>query len=100
MHVVPSGVGGEGPEPRRQSRAQEERLVGAGKAHAALVFHGEIAVAWCEYGSPEDLPSIYHLKEYTAGLERLPDYRVTCFSLTRATGAKGSQQWRCTEPWT
>jgi hypothetical protein len=45
------------------NRAYKERLVGAGKAHAALVFHGDIAVAWCEYGSPEELPSIYHLKE-------------------------------------
>jgi GNAT superfamily N-acetyltransferase len=63
--------------------------VGAGKAHAALVFHGDIAVAWCEYGSPEELPSIYHLKEYTAGLERLPDYRITCFFVHKGYRRKG-----------
>ena len=50
--------------------------MGAGKAHAALVFNGDVAVTWCECGSPEELPTIYRLKECTAGLERLPDYRV------------------------
>jgi hypothetical protein len=27
------------------------------EAHAALVFDGEVAVAWCEYGTPEELPN-------------------------------------------
>jgi GNAT superfamily N-acetyltransferase len=71
------------------NRAHKERLVAAGKAHAALVFHGDIAVAWCEYGSPEELPSIYHLKEYAAGLERLPGYRVTCFFVDKGYRRKG-----------
>jgi hypothetical protein len=30
------------------------------------VFDGDVAVAWCEYGTPEELPSIYHRKEYEA----------------------------------
>jgi hypothetical protein len=63
--------------------------VGAGKAHAALVFHGDIAVTWCEYGSPEELPSIYHLKECTAGLERLPDDRITCSFIDKGYRRKG-----------
>jgi hypothetical protein len=62
------------------NRALKERLVHEGRAHAALVFDGDVAVAWCEYGPPEELPSIYHRKEYDAGLDRLPDYRLTCFS--------------------
>jgi hypothetical protein len=57
------------------NRAIKKRLVDEGRAHAALVFDGEVAVAWCQYGSPEELPSIYHRKEYEAGLDRLPDYR-------------------------
>ena len=65
------------------NRAYKERLVREGKAHAALVFNGDVAVAWCEYGSPEELPSIYHRKEYEAGLEREPDYRLTCFFVDR-----------------
>jgi GNAT superfamily N-acetyltransferase len=42
------------------------------------VFNGDVAVAWCEYGTPQELPNIYHRKEYEAGLGKLPDYRLTC----------------------
>lgn len=52
------GAGAEG------GRAYKERLVREGMAHAALVLDGDVAVAWCEYGSPEELPNIYHRKEY------------------------------------
>jgi len=33
---------------------------------------------WCQYGTPEELPNIYHRKEYEAALDKLPDYRITC----------------------
>lgn len=59
-------------------RPYKEFLVREGKAHAALVFDGEVAVAWCQYGPPEELPNIYHRKEYDAGLLQAPDYRLTC----------------------
>jgi GNAT superfamily N-acetyltransferase len=54
------------------------RLVEEGRAHAALVFDGDEAVAWAEYGPPEELPNIHHRQEYEAGLVRPPDYRITC----------------------
>jgi GNAT superfamily N-acetyltransferase len=66
-----------------RSRALKERLVREGRAHAALVFDGDGAVAWCQYGTPEELPGINHRKEYLAGLARLPDYRLTCFFVDR-----------------
>jgi hypothetical protein len=28
---------------------------------------------WCQYGSPEELPSIHHRKEYDAALDRPPE---------------------------
>ena len=74
------------------NRALKERLVREGRAHAALVFDGDAAVAWCQYGSPDELPNIYHRKEYEAGLDRLPDYRITCFFVDkkyRRTGMAG-----------
>jgi GNAT superfamily N-acetyltransferase len=71
------------------NRALKERLVHEGRAHAALVFDGDVAVAWCEYGPPEELPSIYHRKEYDAGLDRLPDYRLTCFFVDKRYRRKG-----------
>ena len=60
------------------NRSLKQRLVDEGRAHAALVFDGDEAVAWCEYGAPEELPNIYHRKQYDAELDVLPDYRVTC----------------------
>ena len=71
------------------NRALKERLVHEGKAHAALVFDGDVAVAWCEYGTSEELPNIYHRKEYEAELDRLPDYRITCFFVDRRYRRKG-----------
>jgi hypothetical protein len=71
------------------NRALKRRWVDEGVAHAALVFDGDVAVGWCEYGTPQELPRIYHLKEYEAGLERLPDYRLTCFFIDRRYRRKG-----------
>src|SRR4051794_38175918 len=34
----------------------KRRMIEEGVAHAALVFDGEQAIAWCEYGSPVELP--------------------------------------------
>ncbi len=71
------------------NRAIKEQLVNEGRAHAALVFDGDVAVAWCEYGTPEELPNIYHRKEYEAGLDKLPDYRLTCLFVDRNYRRKG-----------
>ncbi len=60
-----------------------------GIAHAALVYDGDHAVAWAEYGSSEELPGIHHRKEYGATAERLPDYRVTCILVERGGLVEG-----------
>jgi len=60
------------------NRALKERLVEAGRAHAALVMDGGEAVAWCQFGSPAELPNIYHRKQYDGEADLVPDYRVTC----------------------
>jgi GNAT superfamily N-acetyltransferase len=71
------------------NRALKQRLVDEGRAHAALVFDGDEVVAWCEYGTPEELPNIYHRKEYDATIESLPDYRVTCLFVDKKSRRKG-----------
>ncbi len=71
------------------NRSLKQRLVAEGRAHAALVFDGERAVGWCQFGPPDELPNIYHRKEYEAGLRRRPDYRVTCFFVDRDYRRKG-----------
>jgi hypothetical protein len=63
--------------------AAKERLVRAGQAHAALVFDGDAAVAWAEYGTPEELPAMKHRKDYEAAGDPLPDYRITCIFVDR-----------------
>ena len=50
---------------------------------AALVFEGDDAIAWCEYGSPLELPGIYHRKQYDAGETRQAPWRITCFFVDR-----------------
>jgi GNAT superfamily N-acetyltransferase len=70
-------------------RPYKEYLVRQGRAHAALVFDGDAAVAWCEYGPPEELPNIYHRKEYDARHDPAPDYRLTCFFVDRDYRRKG-----------
>ena len=36
------------------------------------------AIAWAEYGPPEELPNLHHGKQYLAEADVLPDYRITC----------------------
>ena len=60
------------------NRALKKRLVEDGRAHAALVFDGDEAVAWAQYGPPAEAPNIHHRKEYEATLDTVPDHRITC----------------------
>ena len=76
------------------NRALKKRRVEEGTNHAALVFDGDRAVAWCEYGTPEELPNIYHRKEYEEGLTRLPDYRLTCFFVDKELPPQGRRRRR------
>jgi GNAT superfamily N-acetyltransferase len=71
---------GQSPEGNREVK---RRLVDEGKAHAALVFDRDRAVGWCQYGTPEELPRIYHRKEYEATITQPADYRLTCFFVDR-----------------
>lgn len=60
------------------NRSLKRCLVDERRAHAALVYDGDDVVAWCQYGPPEELPNIYHRKQYEAERDILPDYRITC----------------------
>ncbi|MBI1379245.1 MAG: GNAT family N-acetyltransferase [Frankiales bacterium] len=71
------------------NRALKCRLVDEGRAHAALVMHEGEVVAWCQFGSPEELPNIYHRKQYEQELDVLPDYRITCIFVDKAHRRRG-----------
>jgi GNAT superfamily N-acetyltransferase len=70
-------------------RELKERKVHEGSTHAALVFDGTLCIGWAQFGSPEELPRIKHLRVYTAGLETLPDWRITCFFVDKEYRGKG-----------
>ncbi len=71
------------------NRSLKQRLVEEGRAHAALVFDGVEAVAWAQYGTPEELPNIYHRKEYDEAGDPAPDYRVTCIFVDKKHRRQG-----------
>ncbi|BCJ31450.1 hypothetical protein [Actinocatenispora sera] len=71
------------------NRLLKKRLVDQRRAHAALVFDGAEAVAWCEFGSPAELPNIHHRKQYEAELDLTPDYRITCIFVDRRYRHRG-----------
>lgn len=65
------------------NRAFKQQLVEHGRAHAALVFDGDDAVAWAQFGSVEELGNIHHRKEWERSAEQVPDYRITCVLVDR-----------------
>ena len=65
------------------NRAFKQRMVDEGVAHAALVFEGDAAIAWCEYGTPAELPRIYYRKEHDEHLVEPARFRITCFFVDR-----------------
>jgi ribosomal protein S18 acetylase RimI-like enzyme len=71
------------------NQALKKRLVKEDQAHAALVFDGDEAVAWAQYGPPAELPNIHHRKEYEATLDKRPDYRITCIFVDKKYRRRG-----------
>ena len=71
------------------NQAYKQRLVEQDRAHAALVFDGDVAVAWCQFGTVEELPNIHHRKEWEQGVVRRPDFRITCLFVDRRYRRKG-----------
>ncbi len=70
-------------------QAAKHRLVVQGRTHHALVMDGDAAVGWCEYGTPEELPRIYHRKEYEASGIEPTRYRLPCFFVDRNHRRRG-----------
>ncbi|HEY1571777.1 MAG TPA: GNAT family N-acetyltransferase [Pseudonocardiaceae bacterium] len=71
------------------SRDFKRDMVETGHAHAALVFDGETAVGWAQYGKPADLPGIAHRKEVEVAGSALPDWRITCVFVDRKYRRRG-----------
>jgi len=63
------------------NRALKQKLVMAGKSHAALVYDGTEVVGWCQFGPAAEIPG--RMSGY--GKLRLapPDWRIPCFFVDR-----------------
>lgn len=71
-------------------RAVKEDRVRTGRAHAALVFdEADEAQGWCQYGSPEELSNIKHMREYAKDAPPRPEWRITCFYVDKKHRSQG-----------
>lgn len=79
------------PPERRElgHREFKRQLVEAGRTHAAVVFDGDEAVAWAQYGPVAELLNIHHRKEWEKTTTREPDFRITCLFVDRRYRRKG-----------
>lgn len=76
-------------DPPEAKRTAKECLVREGRAHAALVFDGDVCVGWCQFGSPDEIPHIHNERAYLATDPELPDWRITCFFSGKGYRRKG-----------
>ena len=53
------------------------------------MFHDSRCIGWCQFGPPEELPRIKHLKVYQAGASTPPDWRITCFFVDKEYRGQG-----------
>src|SRR5512132_4185754 len=70
------------PDPKEERRAIGNRelkhpTVEQSRSRAAVVFDGDVAIAWAQFGTVDELPNIHHRKDWEQGLVRRPDYRIT-----------------------
>lgn len=85
-HTPDRGVSVEGNRDFKKARVDE------GVAHAALVVRDGEAIAWAEYGTPCELPTIHHRKQYDAEVAAgAPgtDWRVTCIQVDKRFRKQG-----------
>jgi ribosomal protein S18 acetylase RimI-like enzyme len=87
MGFHPEGVGRQ--KTVEQNRQEKECRVREGRAHAALVYDGDLAVGWCQFGSPAELPRIKLKKDYLSVPQPEPDWRITCFFVDKKLRGRG-----------
>ena len=80
------------------NRSLKRRLVEEGRAHAALVYDGDEAVAWCEYEAPRSCRTSTTASSTRRSLTCVPDYRITCIFVDRRYRRRGCRPSRCRVP--
>ena len=70
----PEGLGGTAAD----HRAAKARHTREGTVHQVLVYDGDRAVGWCQFGTPAELPRIKNVAAYEKDLVDLPTWRIGC----------------------
>lgn len=71
-------------------RSVKEDRVRTGRAHAALVLDEDgVAQGWCQFGDPEELSNLKHLRAYQKDPPPLPDWRITCVFVDKRHRSRG-----------
>lgn len=72
-------------------RARKRAMVAEGRSHAAVVFDGDRAIGWAQYGRRADLAHIKNRRAYDGGAsgEAPADWRITCFFVDPACRRRG-----------
>ena len=73
---------------RAANKRAKQSHVRNGTVHQILVYYGDDAVGWCQYGSPAELPNIKNPAAYDKELSALPDWRIGC--IFTGKGHRGS----------
>jgi len=87
MGFHPEGLGDRTSAAR--NRELKERRVREGHAHAALVYEGDLCVGWCQFGPADELPRVKSERVYLEGMTSPPDWRITCFFISRRHRGRG-----------
>jgi GNAT superfamily N-acetyltransferase len=85
MGFHPEGLGGTADD----HRTTKEKLTREGTVHQVLVYDGDRAVGWCQFGSPAELPRIKNPKAYEKDLVDLPRWRIGCIFTDRSYRERG-----------
>ena len=72
-----------------ENKALKRSLVMQGRAHRRACISGRKPVGWCQFGSPEELPAIYHKKQVETSDYTFPDWRITCIFVDKNHRGKG-----------
>ncbi len=80
-------------EAKEKNRREKKSLVARGRSHGILVYAGDQAVGWCQYGAKEELPrvvygSMYRKLDLSSDEDRKL-WRLTCFFVDRDFRKKG-----------
>ncbi|RYC11307.1 GNAT family N-acetyltransferase [Nocardioides zhouii] len=81
----PEGLAGNAEDHRLAKRAHTD----AGTVHQVLVYDGDQAVGWCQFGSPAELPNIKNRKVYDKDSDALPAWRIGCIFTSSKHREKG-----------